>query len=616
MAPHILATVAKSCDLKRPPVKLRKLSVRNFRGIKTCDWDLDANFVAVVGPGDSTKTTLLDALGHVLTSRYNVSFTDADFYDCDSSVPLVIEAVIVDLPTALIEERSHGKNRSGIHDDGSLEHDPLEEADVRECLIVRLTVDQTLEPLWEVVRPTETEGERITAAERAQLGFFRIGDYVDQHLRWGRGSALSSLTSSKTDATHAVVEAQRQARQAVRDLPESPLHVAATLAQAEVKKLGSGPFEDLRPGLDPAFGSASSALVLHEGNIPLTQFGLGSRRLLSLSIQENALAGNSIVAIDEVEAGLDPHRLSHLIRYLRERAARGELQVILSTHSPLVVEALGHGQLFVVRSVAGATTVSGVPAELQPGENDILQGVIRERPSSLLAQSVIVGEGATEVGFIRELLHEWDEGRPNLRQITSVTAGVGVTNGSGSSQAPKRARALAKLGYPTLLLIDGDVADNAADVADAHTAGTVVVQWPEGYALEDVIVAEASIACLQDIVNTAADERSEEAITSAVSSRLGQQLAGLDVAGWISVYGEAAVRKAIGAAAKGARANGTKSDGNSWFKREDRGAQLAAIVRAHSSTLRGEVLKGGVRTLREFVYGADEIAGPAAAEEK
>lgn len=597
-------------------MKLRKLSIRNFRGIKVCDWNLDAGFVALVGPGDSTKTTLIDALGHVLTSRYNVTFTDADFYDCDTSEPIVIEAVIVDLPTTLIEERSHGKDRSGIHDDGTLEHDPLEEDDVKECLIVRLTVDQSLEPLWEVTRPGETEGERITAAERAQLGFFRIGDYVDQHLRWGRGSALTSLTSSKTDVTYAVVEAQRQARQAIRDLPENPLHVAATLAQTEVKRLGSGPFTDLRPGLDPAIGAGNSALVLHDGNIPLTQFGLGSRRLLSLSIQENALAGNSIVAIDEVESGLDPHRLYHLVRYLRERADKGELQVILTTHAPLVVESLSHEQLFVVRSAAGTTTVTGVPEELEPGDNDVLQGVMRERPSSLLAQRVIVGEGATEVGFVRELLHQWDEERSNPDQVTSVTAGVGVANGSGSDQAPKRARALAQLGYPTLLIIDGDVTDNAVDIADAQAAGVVLVQWPEGFALEDVVAQESSVAALQEIVNAAADERSAEAISSAVGSRLGQQIAGIDVPAWIAAHGKPAIRNAIAAAAKGGKADGSKVERNAWFKREDRGAQLAAIVRKNSSELEGDVLKGGVRTLKEFVYGTVEITDPASVEDE
>ena len=597
-------------------MRLRKLTIRNYRGIKNCDWDLEANFVALVGPGDSTKTTLLDALGLVLTSRYNVTFTDADFYSCDAGTPIIIEAVVVDLPTALIEERAHGKNRSGIHADGTLEHDPIEADDVVECLILRLTVDATLEPIWEVVRPGEADGDRITAAQRGQLGFFRIGDFVDQHLRWGRGSALSNLTASKTDVSHAVVEAQRQARAAISGLSGTPLHAAATFAQEEIKKLGSGPFGDLRPGLDPAFGAGSSALVLHDGNIPLTQFGLGSRRLLSLSIQENALAGNSIVAIDEVESGLDPHRLSNLVRYLRERTDKGELQVLLTTHSALVVESLTHGQLFVVRSKAGTTTVTGVPPALEPAAADVLQGVMRERPSALLAQRVVVGEGATEVGFFRQLFHEWDERATGLTELTSVTAGAALTNGSGDSHAPRRAAALANLGYPTLLVIDGDVVTNEELINTAKAAGVKVVQWPLGCALEDVLMAELDVSGLHAVLELAIDEKSEESVLGSIGAHLGQTIGDLEVGQLFTAFGESEVRTAIAKAAKGAKINGEKQDGKAWFKREDRGEQLAAVVSKHSAGLTGDVLKAGVQTVKEFVYGPDIVGSVPVNEEE
>ncbi|TFD75321.1 hypothetical protein [Cryobacterium psychrophilum] len=64
--------------------------------MKKGDWDFSSSFVALVGPGDSTKTTVLDAMGLVLSSRYNVTFTDADFFGCDTQLPIVIEAVVVD----------------------------------------------------------------------------------------------------------------------------------------------------------------------------------------------------------------------------------------------------------------------------------------------------------------------------------------------------------------------------------------------------------------------------------------------------------------------------------------------------------------------------------------
>jgi hypothetical protein len=212
-------------------MRLRRLEISNYRGIRHLLCCVNTPFLCLVGPGDSTKTTVLDALGHVLSPRYNITFTDADFYGCDTSQPIVIEAVITELPDKLIEERAHGKNRSGINAAGELHHDPIDQDGVEECLIIRLTVDQSLEPVWEVVRPGDEGGDRITAAERAHLGFFRIGEHSDPHLRWGRSSALTSLTSSKTEATHAVVEAQRHARRAVHELKDTPLHEAAALAR-------------------------------------------------------------------------------------------------------------------------------------------------------------------------------------------------------------------------------------------------------------------------------------------------------------------------------------------------------------------------------------------------
>jgi hypothetical protein len=171
-------------------VRIRRVDIENFRGIKSLEWRLNSNFVALLGPGDSTKTTILDALGLALSSRYNVTFTDADFYNCELDHPIRIDVTVTGLPDSLIEEQTQGHNRSGIDSEGNLYHDPEEVEEAEECLIVRLSVDSTLEPIWSVVRPGDLEGERISASQRAQLGFFRIGDQVDTHLRWGRSAAL------------------------------------------------------------------------------------------------------------------------------------------------------------------------------------------------------------------------------------------------------------------------------------------------------------------------------------------------------------------------------------------------------------------------------------------
>ena len=40
-------------------MRLRRLAVQNFRGIKRCDWNVEPRLVALVGAGDATKTTTI-----------------------------------------------------------------------------------------------------------------------------------------------------------------------------------------------------------------------------------------------------------------------------------------------------------------------------------------------------------------------------------------------------------------------------------------------------------------------------------------------------------------------------------------------------------------------------
>jgi putative ATP-dependent endonuclease of OLD family len=599
-------------------MKIRRVIIQNFRGIQALDWRFDSRLIALIGAGDSTKTSILDAIGLALTTRYAPSFTDADFYGCNTSNPIKIRVVISELPKVLVEERNQGKHLSGVNTNGDLFHDPIN--DTEQCLIVTLTIDESLEPLWSVVRPSQEQPDgsvvfdddddaRVPVSHRQHLGFFRVGDYIDTHLRWSKGSALSILTASKTTVTNAVVDAQRHARQAVELLSDTPLHTAADVTMAAVRKLGGSPFTCLRPGLDPTSGASTATLVLHDGAIPLTSFGVGSRRLTSLAIQENALPGGAIVAIDELENGLDPHRLIHLVRYLHRRAADEALQVFFTTHSPTVVELLTTDDIHIVRSESGTTSVARVPSELTEKDLDITQGLIRAKPSALLGRRVIVGEGATETGMLRRLLCIWDQ--LTHEQVTSVTSGVVVTNGGGDSHAPKRARCFQTLGYPTMLVIDGDSPDNSPEAQAAAGAAVDVVQWSSGCALEDVITRALDASGLQAFVDAAVEEIAEPSVRDGLANWLPTVPDSLDVAEMIQAHGLTAVRTAIASAAKGKYLSGIKKDSKAWFKREDRGERLADVVWAHRQSLAGSELAQGLTRVQTFVYAPIDTASEA-----
>ena len=130
-------------------------------------------------------------------------------------------------------------------------------------------------------------------------------------------------------------------------------------AELAAAQLGAGPAtEDMEVRLD-ASPNASGALGLHHDGIPLGAAGLGTRRLLALGLE---LVGTPEMArdlIDEIEHGLEPHRLRHLLRALRrkvasERSGRG--QVIFTTHSRVALEELEPHEVAVVHASKSRTS--------------------------------------------------------------------------------------------------------------------------------------------------------------------------------------------------------------------------------------------------------------------
>jgi putative ATP-dependent endonuclease of the OLD family len=62
--------------------------------------------------------------------------------------------------------------------------------------------------------------------------------------------------------------------------------------------------------------SAGTISLHNAGGIPLKGMGIGSTRLLIAGLQKEAAAGSAIVLVDEVEHGLEPHRIIQFLNAL------------------------------------------------------------------------------------------------------------------------------------------------------------------------------------------------------------------------------------------------------------------------------------------------------------
>jgi predicted ATP-dependent endonuclease of OLD family len=187
-------------------MKIVAVDIDRFRGIQHLRLKTDAFFVCLVGPGDSTKTTILRAIELTLTSQRNIVFYDTDFFDADVRQPIRIEVTLTGLPSELITERKFGRWIKGYTSGHIIRDEP--QGNDAEALTIRLEVDDSLEPQWLVVNERLPEGVRISSYDRARIGVSRIGDYSDWQLGWSQGSILSRLMDEQENV-HSVLALAR-----------------------------------------------------------------------------------------------------------------------------------------------------------------------------------------------------------------------------------------------------------------------------------------------------------------------------------------------------------------------------------------------------------------------
>jgi putative ATP-dependent endonuclease of the OLD family len=576
-------------------VRVRRLWIQNFRGIKELDWKLptDQRLVALVGPGDSGKSTILDAVHFLLGDRWNVPFADTDFFRGEVEKPISIRALVINVPAAVKKETALGLWMSGVDQGGEIHRDP--EDALEPALLVQLAVDASLEPRWSVLR-TDGSEQYLTSTQRRSFSTFKVDDRTDVQLRWSRNSALGRMSAKDGGERDALAAASRVAREALADHSNSSLTELAASVQDRANKVGGGSFSYIRPGLDTSRSSMGAGLALYEDVVPLTSYGLGSRRLASLAVQQLAAGSRSVAVVDELESGLEPHRAVRLLDYLLSDDDYS--QVLVTTHSPVIVEQARIENLATVQNQAGVVTVTSLG-----GSKDVLQRLRRARPSSLLARRVIVAEGKTEHGLLLEYIEAWDAVRISQGLPTSAGEGVAIQDGNGGTEVAPRAEALARLGFVVAGFCDNDDRAVDAPLAAAQAAGIVAIRWSFGHNTESQTCAELEADGLQSFLELGVQRRNgEDTVLQDINAAdTANPLTSLDVASWLAVHTLADVRARVTKAAVD----------REWFKDVPGGRELGKWINDHYTDPQLATTVATLEQIRSFVY-AEPIAANAA----
>lgn len=468
-------------------MKIRKLTIRNFRGVRNLEWmPDDDNIISLIGHGDSGKSSILKAIEYVLYPNWNPKIDDTDFYKCDPHAnPIEIEIIIGELSSSKLTASGFLSEFTSLWNIEKKMLTGSDEAETSEkTLTIILRVDETLQPFWYV--KNESGEDKIKYKKRELFNMRRLDNTSHRNFRWGYNTVLSKITERGVDSSiNAILaEAGRSARNSIReDDIASEIKESAKVISEEARLWGAGN-NSLKPYLDVF--SAEALCLNDSNNVPVYMLGNGSKKLMLIAMEKYLISNEEspqehVILIDEIENSLDPHRLIHAIFALKEIANNSTSQVIMSTQSTIVLKEIAGNGTYRVNNVEGEVTV----VRLSPDHNH----AIRSGPEGFFLKKVVVCEGKTEIGVLRTLKKKWIE----ESSTPPEHFGAYFVLGEGSTMA-RLAKVYMDAGYEVCVFRDND--DEKVIVPE----GVEDFTYSDPISIETAICRDAPEVLIEEIV--------------------------------------------------------------------------------------------------------------------
>lgn len=549
--------------------KLRHLKIKHFRGIELIEQSFSDGITCIIGRGDSCKSTILDAIGYTFTQSWSLRLNDSDFYNCDSSSPIIIEGTVSDIPDDLIVK--YHNHLRGITSDGILIDDMESDdaMDAQEVLTIRLSVCRDLEPSWDVVSYNGTEPSTIKSTDRGKLNVFSVSDYSDRHFSLNKGNPLYSLYRQINNEPHP--ENENLVLNVVRDAKNAFDVNIGNRFEGVIEKIKSVAGElgitlnEMKAMLDHKdIAISENKVSIHEDGIPFRLKGKGSRKLLSLAIQLSLTQPSGIILIDEIEQGLEPDRVQHLVNALSKNEDK---QIIITTHSSNVIVEIPCTSLFIMRK--GFCKLQHVGVKMQ--------GCIRKNPEAFFARKILVCEGATEIGFCRSI----NEYRINNDKPSASCMGIRFADGTGNEMI-NYVLGFKYLSYPTALFCDSDCANINNRKQELRGLDINVIDCEDSYSIEQQVFKDTPWNVVKELIKIAIEkvidddgntyEEAEKKIFDATNAQLDYRMT--EMTNWYQNENDD-LRTALGMAAKN----------KNWYKKQIYGECMGKCILTSYSDL-------------------------------
>jgi len=257
--------------------------------------------------------------------------------------------------------------------------------------------------------------------------------------RYGRNVYFMDIARTlPLDATVGYAKIARQAAGEADTIELNEKHVD------HLSHVLSRDYESARFALPDIDRKKEVGLVTREfGEISQFHQGAGEDATLDLLRALQIMPDYSILIIDEVEASLHPKAQRRLIQFLLQLCRQKRIQIILSTHSPYVLDELPReARILLLPGRERLEVLYGVSTEFALSRLDD-----RVHPEIL----VFVEDKSAEV-MLREIIASHPDGADILRRLEIVTAGpANVVQILGELGHKSR------LPYKSMAFVDGDM---------------------------------------------------------------------------------------------------------------------------------------------------------------